>query len=399
MSSSHSRSSDMSRIIRRVANLNEVEAHITNRPDGSIRCGDVTAVLDLTSGTRRFLAHAINEREAMVLREAFTWHDGDDNNPPRIEVNPDRIVDSPELFAAFRSMQVNIEQGRHLSSSSLSKVGRILSLAVTNTLTFGPFWVGVGRTVESIGQAYGLNNTENFWLRNVISAGTFAVANQFLHPVSDILEILMGGQVRPGHRRDAGIWLKMLSVVASQESGAVVMLGVVLGGVAALPQASSNALTVLQDHLRFFPAFASWAVYQIVVERYVTRRPQYIRLPSRRESDRRFGSSVKAAMREAWNEALGGPNFKRNLVQLIAKYLATLSLPPTVNSLATLITGSNNIADGSALERFNSLFAINAAFVGEFFVVAQRLLALIYLIREHGIGNLQLDFGELDFAD
>jgi hypothetical protein len=381
-------SASASWVAERIDRLNTVDATITYNEDGSVTCGDLTAYFDVSSGEEQFIAHAINEREARALRGAFTYLAGGRRNPPRIYVEPERIVNSPQLYAAFQRMQANVCEGGHLHSRAMTKIRRVMSLAFTATATFGMFWVSAGRGVEAIGRAQGLTDTEVFWLRNTISAGTYAIANQFLHPVADMLEVLMGGKMRPGHRTDAGVWLKMLSIAASEEIGAVMMLGIVLGGAAALPHASHNALTVLVDIFRFPPAFAALSMWEIVIERYITRRPQFVTLGSRRRDLASHGENIKHAMAAAWNDAMGGRRFRRNMVQLVAKYFAMFSLPPTVVALSQLFTGEDDPSSAPALTRFFHLFAVNAAFVGEFMVLGLRLVALIYLIGEQMEGRL-----------
>jgi hypothetical protein len=380
----------MRMIADRVARLNEVNAEVQLSANGNVRFGDIEAVLDLTGGPNgrgRYLATACNEDQAKILRQAFTFVAGD---PPRIVFSPEAVADNAELMQAFREMQRNIYDGHHLSTNTRAKTARILNLAISSTITFGFCWVSVGRAVEAVARIkrLELKEVEIFWIRNAISAGSFAIANQFFHPAFDILEVLMGGATRPRNREDVGQLMQMFSVFASQEAGAVLALGVVLGGIAALPEFKNNIGNAAIDITRFFPAFALWAAYQEVVERYLTRRPQGIELASTEDEQKSFARKVKQAAQGAWNEAIGGSSFRRNMVQIIAKYLATLSLPPTVAALAVAITGSANPVGSSAWKRFQHLFAVNAAFVGELFVLAIRLVALIYLIRENTGGRL-----------
>jgi hypothetical protein len=375
-------------VLGRVQRLRAVDAAITYHDGGSVTCGDITAEINVSSGEEEFLAHAINQDEATALRSAFTYLAGGRRNPPRIYVDPERIVNSPELYGAFMRMQENVRDGGHLRSRTITKVRRIISLAITGTVTFGLFWEGVGRGVEEIGRARGLTNTEVFWLRNTVSAGTFAISHQFLNPVAGMLEVLMGGRMRAGQREEAGVWMKLLSIAASEELGAIVVIGGVLAAVAALPRTSSHGLSALRDILRFTPSFAGVSMWEILIERYLTLRPQYVTLGSRRRDIASQGENIKHAMATAWNDSMGGRRFRRNMVQTVAKFLGTLCVPPSAVFLSQLFTGQDDPSSASALTRFFHLFAVNATFVAEFLILGQRLVALIYLIGEQAAGRL-----------
>jgi hypothetical protein len=247
----------------------------------------------------------------------------------------------------------------------------------------------VGQWVEAIALARGLGKTETFWLRNVISAGFCGFADQFFSAAFRLLSVLIGGAVRPGDRNDAGVWLKMLSVAMSREVGAIGVLGGVLAGIAALPEPKTRVGTIMRENLRYFPGFAVWAGYEAIVERYITRRPVEIDLAHPEDGAKRVPQKVKQAMQDAWNEAIGGRHFRRNMVQMVAKYLALLTVPPTSVALSRLFTGQDDPAGAPALARFNHLFFTNAAFVGEFLGGAVRLVALLYLISEYAKGRLQ----------
>jgi hypothetical protein len=98
-------------------------------------------------------------------------------------------------------------------------------------------------------------------------------------------------------------------------------------------------------------------------------------------------------MQDAWNDAIGGTRFRRNVVQMFAKFLTLLTVPPTSVALFRVFAGNDDPAGAPALARFNHLFLTNAAFVGAFLGGAVRLVPLIYLISEYAAGPLQEEHG------
>jgi hypothetical protein len=137
--------------------------------------------------------HACNLRSAKVLRSAFTWRAAEGDRPPRIQFDPTEIAANSEMTAAFRQMQQNIEGRRQRQTDPWDQLRRILVAGTTCCVTFGPMWIGVGQGIEAAASAKGLGKTETFWLRNVVSAGFCAFADQFFAAACKHFSVLVGG--------------------------------------------------------------------------------------------------------------------------------------------------------------------------------------------------------------